>query len=289
MAMVRSIGSQPSAPDLRRFAINQITTFNWSMPQAIEGYAKQGVHGIGVWRNYMDAYGVAATARHLRQADMWVASLCTSAWVNHVDKADFAKAVDENRQILDAAAEIGAPCVVMVVGGLPKGDKDIAAQRARVAEALQALSSHASSVKVKLGLEPLHPMYAADRSVLNRIVDANDLCDALGSAAALVPDVYHCWWDPSFETELRRAGKDRIVTFHYCDWLSNTRSLRDRGMVGDGIIDIAQIRGWLDDIGYKGPFELELFSELDWWRRDGDETVRVAIERCAPFVGQLEA
>src|SRR5690606_1214228 len=123
------------------------------------------------------------------------------------------------------------------------------------------------------------------RSVLNRICDANDLCDVLGDeAASLVPDVYHCWWDPDFEAELRRAGPGRISTFHYCDWLVPTRNLRDRGMVGDGVVDIAGIRGWLDDIGYVGPFELEIFSELDWWKRDPEETVRIGIERCAPFV-----
>jgi sugar phosphate isomerase/epimerase len=132
-------------------------------------------------------------------------------------------------------------------------------------------------------------MYAGDRSVLNLISVANDLCDELDDAAALVPDVYHCWWDPAFERELRRAGRHRIVTFHYCDWLVPTRNLRDRGMVGDGVVDIARIRGWLDDIGYEGPFELEIFSELDWWTRAPEETLRIAIERCAPFVGPLRA
>jgi sugar phosphate isomerase/epimerase len=277
------------AYDLTRFAINQITTPKWSLPQAIEGYARQGVHGIAVWRHFMDGYGVAATARHLRQADMWVASLCTSAWVNEAEPQAFKAAIDTNRQILDAAAEIGAPCVVMVVGGLPVGRKDIAAQRIRVREALLELRSHAISVGVKLGLEPLHPMYAGDRSVLNLISDANDLCDELGPvASALVPDVYHCWWDPAFERELRRAGKDRIVTFQYCDWLVPTRNLRDRGMVGNGVVDIARIRGWLDEIGYEGSFELEIFSELDWWERDPDETVRIAIECCGPLVAPLQ-
>jgi len=220
---------------------------------------------------------------------MWVASLCTSAWLNKRGEQDFREAIDANKRILDAAATIAAPCVVMVVGGLPDGDKDIAGQRARVRDALFELAPYAASVGVKLGLEPLHPMYAGDRSVLNLISHANDLCDELGEAAALVPDVYHCWWDPAFESELRRAGKNRIITFHYCDWLASTRNLRDRGMVGDGVVDIPRIRGWLDDIGYEGPFELEIFSELDWWERDPNETVQIAIERCAPHVGPIPA
>jgi sugar phosphate isomerase/epimerase len=274
-----------AGPNLSRFAINQITTPAWSLPQAIEGYARHGIRGIAVWRHFLDAYGVDAAARHLRQAGLWVASLCTSAWLNERDEKSFRDAIASNRRILDAAATIGAPCVVMVVGGLPADNKDITGQRARVRDALFELAPYAASVGVKLGLEPLHPMYAGDRSVLNLISHANTLCDELGAAAALVPDVYHCWWDPAFEPELRRAGKHRILTFHYSDWLVPTRNLRDRGMVGDGVIDIPRIRGWLDDIGYEGPFELELFSELDWWQRDPDETVRIAIERCAPHIG----
>jgi sugar phosphate isomerase/epimerase len=273
-------------PDLSRFAINQITTQKWSMPEAIEGYAAQGVGGIACWRQYLDDYGVARTAQHLRDSGLWVASLCTSAWLNAKTEAGFNSAIDENRRILDNAAAIGAPCVVMVVGGLPENSKDIAGQRARVRDALLLLAPHARSAGVKLGLEPLHPMYAGDRSVLNSIKAANDLCDEIGDdAAGLVPDVYHCWWDPVFECELRRAGPERILTFHYCDWLVPTRNMRDRGMVGDGVVDTARIRGWLDDIGYEGHFELEIFSELDWWNRPGEETVRVGIERCAPFVG----
>ena len=154
-------------------------------------------------------------------------------------------------------------------------------------DALFTLLPHAREVGVKLGLEPLHPMYAGDRSVLNSITVANDLCDELGDGVGLVPDVYHCWWDPAFEAQIRRAGRERIITFHYCDWLVPTRNLRDRGMVGDGVIDIPRIKGWLDDIGYEGPFELEIFSELDWWERPSEETVRVAIERCGPHVGTV--
>jgi sugar phosphate isomerase/epimerase len=275
--------------DISRFAINQITTRNWPMGAAIEGYAAQGVKGIACWVEHLDAYGVARTARHLRDAGMWVASLCTSAWMNAPTRASFEASLAENRRILDAAAAIGAPCVVMVVGGLPANSKDIAGQRELVREGLHLLAPHARSVGVKLGLESLHPMYAGDRSVLNRIKDANDLCDELGDdVAGLVADVYHCWWDPDFERELRRAGRERILTFHLCDWLAPTRNLRDRGMVGDGVIDIPRIRGWLDEIGYAGRFELEIFSELDWWNRPGEETVRIGIERCAPHVGPLK-
>lgn len=274
--------------NLSRFAINQITTKAWSMPEAIEGYRAQGVTGIACWRQYLDSYGVRETARHLKDAGMWVASLCTSAWFDAPDAAGMAQCIEANRRLLDAGAEIGAPSLVMVVGGLPAGSRDLAGHRARVTEALHQLKDHALATGVRLGIEPLHPMYCGDRSVINTIAQANDLIEALGPAATLVPDVYHCWWDPAFRSELQRAGKDGFQTFHLCDWLRPTRNLFDRGMVGDGIIDIAEIRGWLDEIGYRGVFELEIFSELDWWQRPGAETVRIAIERCAPFVAPLK-
>ncbi|MGF7135893.1 sugar phosphate isomerase/epimerase [Paraburkholderia sp. EB58] len=270
--------------DLSRFAINQITTPKWSMPEAIDGYARQGVHGIAVWRNFLEDYGVAQTRRELNAHDMWVPSLCTSEWLNISVTRNMSTAIDINRRLLDAAAEIGAGCLMMVVGGIPPDSKDIQGQRERVRDALLELLPHARQTGVKLGLEPLHPMYAGDRSLLNSLRVANDLCDELGEGAGVVADVYHCWWDPVFEQEIRRAGPARILSFHYCDWLVPTRNLRDRGMVGDGVIDIPRIKGWLDDIGYGGPFELEIFSELDWWTRPPEETVRVAIERCTPYV-----
>jgi sugar phosphate isomerase/epimerase len=272
---------------LSRFAVNQITTPAWSMGDAIEGYAREGLGGIAVWRHFLDDYGTARTARHIKEAGLWVASLCTSAWLNAPDEAGLRAAIRDNVRILNQAAEIGAPCVVMVIGGLPAGSKDLAGQRERVREALHELLPHARRAGVRLGLEPLHPMYAGDRSVLNTVRQVNDLCDELGEGAGLVPDVYHCWWDPDFHAELRRAGSGRVLTFHYCDWLVPTRNMRDRGMVGDGVADIPLIRSWLDGIGYAGPFELEIFSELDWWKRDPLETIRVGIERCLPHVGPL--
>jgi sugar phosphate isomerase/epimerase len=271
--------------DLSRLAINQITTPKWTLPEAIDGYARHGVGGIAVWRQQVSDYGVERTARHIRDAGLWVASLCTSEWLNAADEAGMRNAIDANRRILETAAAVGAPCVITVVGGLPPGSRDIAGQRRRVGDALGELVAHARATGVALGIEPLHPMYAADRSCLNTLAQANDLCDRLGDGVAVVPDVYHCWWDPDFEHQLRRAGPGRIASFHLCDWRVPTRNMRDRAMVGDGIVDIAAIRRWLDAIGYSGRFELEIFSELDWWERDPAETVRVGIERCAPFVG----
>ena len=276
--------------DLSRFAINQITTKQWPLAEAIDGYARQGVGGIGVWMEYLDALGVSEAARRIRDAGLFVPCLCTTAWVNERAPSKFAAALDENRRRLDAAAEIGAECLVVVPGGLAVGERDLRAARERVRDALSELLPHARSVGVKLGLEPLHPMYAGDRSCLNTFAHALELCEDLGAGTGIVADLYHCWWDPEFESGLRRAGPDRILTFHLCDWLVPTRDVyQDRGMVGDGVIDIARYRGILDEIGYAGPLEIEIFSKLDWWRRDSEEVVRVSIDRCTPFVGPLHS
>ncbi|ACI59635.1 Xylose isomerase domain protein TIM barrel (plasmid) [Rhizobium leguminosarum bv. trifolii WSM2304] len=273
--------------DLSRFAINQITTKSWNMPDAIEGYRRQGVSGIAVWRDKMYEYGVKRTARHLRDAGMWVPTFCATAWMNQVDEDKFRSTLEENKRVLCDAAEVGAPNVVFVTGGPPQGTKDLHGFRSKMHDAIGELIGTARDVGIKIGIEPIHPMYAGDRHVINTMRQTNDLIDEFGDILGIVADVYHCWWDPEFENELRRAGPDRILTFHYCDWLVPTRSWFDRGMVGDGIIDIARYKRLLDEIGYKGPFELEIFSDLDWWKRDPDETVRIGIERCAPFVGAI--
>ncbi|WP_439604773.1 sugar phosphate isomerase/epimerase family protein [Shinella sp.] len=276
--------------DLSRFAINQITTKNWSLRQAVDGYARQGVGGIAVWMNYLDDAGVKRGARMIRDAGLFVPSLCTSAWTNLADPTQFQASLDENRRRIDAAAEIGAGCLVVVPGGLAAGERDLVAARLRVREGLEALLPHALGAGVKLGLEPLHPMYAGDRSCLNSFAQCLALCDDLGMGTGIVADVYHCWWDPEFAAGLKQAGPRRILTFHLCDWLVPTRDVyQDRGMVGDGVIDFAFYRALLDEIAYDGPFEIELFSRLDWWERDGDETVRIAVERCGPLVAQRSA
>lgn len=275
-------------PDLSRFALNQITTPKWSMGEAIEGLARHGIPGIGVWRQFVDGYGAAQTAKHLKDAGIWFASYCTGAWFNRPGEAGLLAAIDENKAVFDQAAEVGAPCVVMVVGGLVEGSNDLTGQRARVRDGLAALQDHARSRGITVALEPLHPMYAAERACLNTLKQANDLCDELGTGYGTIVDVYHCWWDPELRTEIGRGGADRVRSFHICDWRVPTRNMRDRAMVGDGVADIASIRSWLDDASYDGPVELELFSELDWWQRDPEEVLPVAIERCAPFAGARE-
>ncbi len=276
-------------PDLRRFALNQATIPALRLDAAIAASARSGLGGIGVWRDRLEEIGLPAAKRALAETGLFVPSLCKSAPLTEPEGPDRRRLMEDNRRALEQTAEIGADCLVMVVGGLPGGSRDLADARAWMREGLEELIPYARECGVRLGLEPLHPMYAADRSCLNLLAQANDLCDALGPQAAIVADVYHCWWDPDFKNQLRRAGAHRIASFHLGDWLLPTRDLLlDRGMVGDGVIDHARIREWLFDIDYEGPFELEIFSELDWWRRDPEEVLRISIERCRPLVTAKE-
>ncbi len=262
-------------------AINQATTKNWTLDQAIEGYARHGVRGIAVWRDRLAELGIPRAASMLKAHDMTVTGLCRAGLFPAADDAGRRAALDENKRAVDEAAAIGARCVIMIGGGLPAGSKDIGDAWNQVRDGLAEILPYARSAKVALALEPLHPMFAADRACINTLSHANDLCDALGPGIGVAVDVYHVWWDPNLEREIARAGKaKRLLAFHVCDWLVPTTDLLlDRGMMGDGVIDIRKIRGWMEAAGYDGFCEAEIFSARNWWQRPCDEVVRVCIER----------
>ncbi len=268
--------------DFSRLAINQYTTLHqWSLPQAIEGYARNGVHAIGIVRDKLQEVGVAEAKRLLQAHDMTVTCVCIGGLLTASDDYRFRANLDSTRRVIDEAAELDAECVVFVAGGLPEGSRDLAATRARCLEGLAELLPYAKSTGVTLGLEPLHPMICAFRSCLSTLGQANDWIEALGAGPELgiVVDVYHVWWDPDMEREIERAA-DRIVSFHVCDWLLDTSDLRlDRGMMGDGVIDIRRIRDLVEATGYDGYREVEIFSERNWWQRDPDEVVAIAKAR----------
>jgi sugar phosphate isomerase/epimerase len=206
------------------------------------------------------------------------------------DEAGRRSALDDNRRAVDEAAELGAPCLVLVVGGLPgalqghAAHKDIALARGQVRDGIAALLEDARKARMPLAIEPLHPMYAADRACVNTLEQALDLCDELdpqrtGSLGVAV-DLYHVWWDPKLKQQIHRAGKDRLLAFHVCDWLTPTKDLlNDRGMMGDGVIDIRQARGWVEAEGFAGYSEVEIFSAADWWLRPHDEVLDTCIAR----------
>jgi sugar phosphate isomerase/epimerase len=187
----------------------------------------------------------------------------------------------DNRRAIEEAYELGAQCLVLVVGGLLPGSKDLLLSRERIKDGIATILPEAKKAGVALAIEPLHPMQAAERACINTLEQALDICDALGEGIGVAVDVYHVWWDPKLQSQIMRAG-ERILAHHICDWLVPTRDLlNDRGMMGDGVIDLPLIRSWVEAAGYSGFQEVEIFSELDWWKRDPDEVLRTCKERHA--------
>ena len=273
-------------PDPAKLALNQITTKRWSLGEAIDGCVRHGVRGISVWRDRLTEMGVPAAARALKDAGLAVTGLCRGGMFTWADAQGRAASRDDNARAIDEAAAIGARCLVLVVGGLAPGSKDLAGAREQVREGVAAMLERAKAAGMPLAIEPLHPMQAADRACVNTLDQALDLCDALDPAASgaigVAVDVYHVWWDPSLERAIRRAGKPRLLGYHLCDWLVPTRDTAfDRGMMGDGVIDLPRIRAWMEAAGYDGLHEVEIFSSGDWWQRDPDEVMRVMQARYA--------
>lgn len=282
---MRELASRPD-----RCAINTATLgFQAPIEAVIDAVAGAGFGGIAPWRREIEGHDVAVIGRRIRDAGLAVTGYCRSTYIPANDRVSLAANIADNKRALDDAASLGADSFVMVVGGLPAGSKDIAGARAQVAEAVAELLDHGRSVGVRIALEPLHPVYAADRSCLSLLSEVLDLCDRLDPVPAVRPalgvclDVYHTWWDPNLRRDIARAGADRRITgFHVCDWLVPTRdTLNDRGMMGDGVIDIRAIRGAVEAAGYDGLVEVEIFSALDWWKRPIEETLAVCRERLA--------
>ncbi len=261
------------------------TRMKWDAPAAIDGCATAGIRWVAPWRDQLAACGVDQAGMRIRDAGLSASSVCRGGMFPAADAAGRQAVIDDNKRAIDEAATIGARCLVILGGGLPKGSKDLPGAHAMIADGLAAILPHARASGVPLAIEPLHPMYAADRTCINTLSHALDLCDALGDGVGVAVDVYHVWWDPTLERQIARAGKDRILGFHVCDWLVPTTDfLLDRGMMGDGVIDIARIRSWIDAAGYDGPIEVEIFSQNNWWQRDPEEVVRIAKERFAALV-----
>lgn len=267
-------------PGIEKLSINQVTTRDqWDLRQAVEGYARHGVRGIAVWRDKLEECGVAEASRILGDHGMTVTGLCRGGAFPALDAAARLRAIDDNRAAIDQAVAIEAACLILVAGGVPDGSKDLAGARTQVMEALTILLPEARAAGLPLAIEPMHPMTCADRGCVSTLAQANDLCEALGEGVGVAVDIYHVWWDPALEAEIARA-RGRILAFHVNDWLRNTRDLVfDRGMMGDGVVDIPKIRGWVEAAGFDGLIEAEIFSSYDWWKRDPEEVVATCIER----------
>ncbi len=262
-------------------SLNTVTVKEkWGLADCIEGCARHGIPGISPWRDVLHAMGVDAAAKQIRAAGLTVTGLCRGGMFPANDAAGRAAAIEDNRRAIEEAHRLQARGLVMVCGGLPAGSKDLPGARAMVRDGLEAILPEARAAGVTIALEPLHPMTCADRSVLSTLGQALDLCEALGEGMGVAVDVYHVWWDPDLAAQMARA-KGRIAGFHACDWLVPTTDLVfDRGMPGDGVIDIAAIRRMADSAGYDGFTEVELLSRR-WWAEEPDHVLRVMQERHA--------
>lgn len=251
----------------------------WTLAECIEGCQRHGFGGISPWRDKLQEMGVSRAAKAIRSAGLTVSGMCRGGWFTESGALD-QTVVDDNRRAVDEAAEIDAACLVMVVGGLARNSRDLPRAWSLVEEGLGRTLEYARDQGVKIAIEPLHPMYAADRACVNTLRQALDICDRLGPGIGCAVDVYHLWWDFEVETQLERAGKERILAFHICDWLVPTRDLlTDRGMMGDGVIDIPRLRALVEANGFDGLNEVEIFSALDWWTRDPDEVLDTVVKR----------
>ena len=279
-----------SEPNADLLSLNTATVrTQWNLPSIIAGCARHGIRGISPWRDQVAAAGLKDSAARIRDAGLAVSGLCRGGMFPAVDREGRREALDDNKRAVDEALTLGAKCLVLVVGGLPKDregriqGKDLQGAREMVRDGIGELLEYARPAGMPLAIEPLHPMYAADRACVNTMEHANDLCDELGAGLGIAVDVYHVWWDPHLAREIERAGDaspSRLLAYHICDWLVPTTDLlTDRGMMGDGVIDLPLLRSWMEAAGYRGMHEVEIFSANNWWKRDPDEVLMTCRSR----------
>jgi sugar phosphate isomerase/epimerase len=251
----------------------------FGLGDGVEACLKHGIRAIAPWRDHIQATGLDEAARIIKSNGLKVTGYCRGGLFPAADAAARQTTIDDNKRMIDEGATIGADCLILIGGGLPQGSRDIRGARQMFADGMAAILPHARAAEVPLAIEPLHPMFAADRGCISLLSEALDLCDGLGDGVGVAVDVYHVWWDPDLANQIARAGS-RILAHHICDWLVPTEDmLLDRGMMGDGVIDLPGIRRMIEAAGFHGHQEVEIFSAEDWWKRPGDEVLRTCVER----------
>jgi sugar phosphate isomerase/epimerase len=276
--------------DLRHLSINTATLRKQlPLPGIVEACVKRGIGTICPWRDQVAAAGLPAIARQIADAGMKLSGYCRGGFFTATDAAGRRAALDDNRAAIDEAKTLGASCLILVVGALPgalagkPASKDIGLARAQVHDGIAATLAYARQAGMPLAIEPLHPMQAAERACVNTLEHALDICDALDpdrtGALGVALDVYHTWWDPKLASQIARAGAKRLLAYHVCDWLVPTRDLvNDRGMMGDGVVELKKVRALVEAAGYTGPAEVEIFSDA-WWSRPADEVLDTVVAR----------
>lgn len=251
--------------DLSRLCVHTITTKPWDVETAARNYAAAGVKGITVWRDALEGRNIQETGNMLRDHDLNIVSLCRGGFFPNKDKAKRKLAIDDNRKAIEEAAALGTSLIVLVCGADPA--QSLGDSKQQIQEGIASVLDEASAAGVKLAIEPLHPMYADTRSAINTLGQANDMAEALNSPwVGVAVDVYHLWWDPTLEQEIKRCGQNgHLFAFHICDWKTPTTDmLLDRGLMGEGCIPVRKIRSWVEATGFNGFNEVEIFSTLYW-------------------------
>lgn len=271
---------------LERCSINTATLgHRESLQVTVDRIARAGFGSIAPWRREVESCDVHAISRQIKDAGLSVSGYCRSTYIPALSPTEFKANVEANKKALHDAAVLEARCFVMVVGGIPVGSQDLAGARIQVRDAVAELLDTAKGIGVPLALEPLHPVYAANRSVLNTLGQALQWCDDIdpdqSGYLGVAIDAYHCWWDPDLAQGIASAGKTkRILAYHVCDWLHDTQDvLLDRGMMGDGVIDLPDLRRLVEAAGYAGAVEVEIFSKENWWKRDAEEVLTLCANR----------
>ena len=270
--------------DLSRLCIHTITTKPWNIEEAAKNFSAAGVKGITVWRDTLEGRNLNQTGQMLREHDLTIVSLCRGGFFPNKDAGKRQTAIDDNRRAIEEAAALGTSLIVLVCGADPS--QPLEESRKQIQEGIATILPDAAAAGVKLAIEPLHPMYADTRSAINTLAQANEMADAVHSKwVGVAVDVYHLWWDPSLENEIKRCGENgKLFAFHVCDWkVPTTDLLLDRGLMGEGCISLKQIRAWVESAGFNGFNEVEIFSNA-YWREDQTNFLKKIVNAYREYV-----
>lgn len=264
--------------DLSRLCIHTITTKPWNIEEAAKNFSDQGVKGITVWRDALEGRSISQTGHLLRDHGLQIVSFCRGGFFPNKEITKRKTAIDDNRKTIEEAAELDAPLIVLVCGSDPS--QSLEDSRKQIHDGIEAIMPDAAAAGIRLAIEPLHPMYADTRSAINTLAQANDMASSLNSrSVGVAVDVYHLWWDPSLEKEIKRCGENgHLFAFHICDWNVPTGDLLlDRGIMGDGCIPVKKIRSWVEATGFNGFCEVEIFSSK-YWQQDQSRYLKKIIK-----------